>query len=174
MSEEQGIFLGLGSNLGNRYENLKLGIGKLNSHPHIWVKDKSHVYKSPAMYYTDQEEYFNMVIEIETNLIPLDLLNVVKRIEQEVGRKNNNNQRNMPRVLDVDILAYGCLQIKSKLLEIPHLRLSERRFVLKPWNDIAPTFKVPGQNAIVSQILKNTKDNSEVRMVLILDKKGMV
>ena len=59
-------------------------------------------------------------------------------------------------------------------MEIPHLRLSERRFVLKPWNDIAPTFKVPGQNAIVSQILKNTKDNSEVRMVLILDKKGMV
>ena len=81
-------------------------------------------------------------------------------------------KKNMPRILDIDILAIGGLQIHSGLLEIPHAGISERKFVLKPWNDIAPNFKVPGQNALVSDILENTVDNSDVRMVLILDKKG--
>ena len=80
----------------------------------------------------------------------------------------------MPRTLDVDILAMGDLQIHSRLLEIPHGGISERIFVLKPWNDIAPNFVVPGQNAMVSEILENTDDDSDVRMVLIFDKEGMI
>ena len=171
MSEEH-IFLGLGSNVGNRYQNLKSGIDMLNAHPHIWVTEKSHVYQSPPMYNVDQDQYYNMVIAIDTNLIPVELLDTIKTIEKKVGRKVEK-KKNMPRVLDIDILAIGSLQIYSGLLEIPHTGISERKFVLKPWNDIAPNFKVPGQNALVSEILENTDDNSDVRMVLILDKEGM-
>ena len=173
MSEDQHIFLGLGSNVGNRYQNLKFGIDMLNAHPHIWVTEKSHVYQSPAMYNTDQDEFYNMVIKIDTNLIPVDLLSAIKSIEEKAGRKVEK-KKNMPRVLDIDILAIGNLQIHSGLLEIPHAGISERKFVLKPWNDIAPKFKVPGQNALVSEILANTDDNSDVRMVLIVDKEGMI
>ena len=99
-------------------------------------------------------------------------MNAIKVIEEKVGRKVEK-KRNMPRVLDIDILAIGSLQIHSGLLEIPHAGILERKFVLKPWNDIAPKFKVPGQNALVSEILENTDDNSDVRMVLIIDKEGM-
>ena len=115
MSEDQHIFLGLGSNVGDRYQNLKFGIDMLNAHPHIWVMEKSHVYQSPAMYNTDQDEFYNMVIEIDTNLIPVDLLNEIKTIEKKVGRKVEK-KKNMPRILDIDILAIGSLQIHSGLL----------------------------------------------------------
>ena len=172
MSEDQNIFLGLGSNVDNRYQNLKLGINMLNAHPHIWVMKKSHVYQSPAMYNKDQDEFYNMVIAINTNLIPVELLNAIKGIEKKVGRKIEK-KKNMPRVLDIDILAIGNLQIHTGFLEIPHAGIVERKFVLKPWNDIAPQFKVPGQNALVSEILENTNDNSDIRMVLILDKEDM-
>ena len=123
--------------------------------------------------FTHQDKFYNMVIEIDTNLIPMELLNAIKAIEEKAGRKVEK-KRNMPRVLDIDILAIGSLQIHSGLLEIPHTGISERKFVLKPWNDIAPKFRVPGQNALVSEILENTDDKSDVRMVLILDKKGML
>ena len=173
MSEDQRIFLSLGSNMGNRYQNLKNGIIMLNEHPHIWVTDKSHVYQSPPMYNIDQDEFYNMVIEIDTNLIPVELLNEIKNIEKNAGRLQER-KKNMPRILDIDILAIGDLEIHSGLLEIPHGGISERIFVLKPWNDIAPKFVVPGQNAMVSEILENTDDDSDVRMVLIFDKEGMI
>jgi len=173
MSDDHNIFLGLGSNVGNRYKNLIFGIDMLNAHPHIWVTEKSHVYESDAMYNIDQDKYFNMVISIDTNLTPVELLNAIKAIEKKAGRKVEK-KKNMPRIIDIDILAIGNLQIHSGLLEIPHSGISERKFVLKPWNDIAPQFKVPGQNASVANILENTDDYSEVRMVLILDKEGMV
>ena len=173
MSEEQQIFLGLGSNMGDRYQNLKKGIHQLNDHPHIWVTDQSHVYQSPAMYQTDQDDFYNMVVEIDTNLIPLDLLIEIKKIELKAGRILET-KKNMPRVFDIDILAIGDLQIQSKTLAIPHSRISERKFVLKPWSDIAPEFTLQNSSKTVSNLLENTADISEVRMVLILDKEGMI
>ena len=173
MSEEQQIFLGLGSNMGDRYQNLKKGIHQLNDHPHIWVTDQSHVYQSPAMYQTDQDEFYNMVVEIDTNLIPIDLLIEIKKIEIKAGRILES-KKNMPRILDIDILAIGDLQIQSASLEIPHPGISERKFVLKPWSDIAPKFTLSNSSQTVSDLLENTADFSEVRMILILEKEGMI
>ena len=172
MSEEQHIFLGLGSNVGDRYNNMKKGIHLLNDHPHIWVIKQFHVYQSPAMYQANQDDFYNMVIEIDTNLVPVDLLKEIKKIEIKSGRIPEN-KKNLPRILDIDILAIGDLQIQSVSLEIPHPRIFERKFVLKPWNDIAPEFTLPNSSATVSDLLVNTTDSSEVRMVLILDKEGM-
>ena len=81
MSDNERIFLGLGSNLENRYKNLILGINLLNDHPHIWVTNKSYIYQTPPMYYKKQNDFFNMVIEIEMNLNPLQLLHNIKEIE---------------------------------------------------------------------------------------------
>ena len=173
MSEEQQIFLGLGSNMGDRYQNLKKGIHQLNDHPHIWIKNQSHVYQSPSMYQANQDDFYNMVIEIYTNLIPVDLLIEIKKIEIKAGRIPES-KKNMPRILDIDILAIGDLQIHSELLEIPHPGISERKFVLKPWSDIAPEFTLPDSSQTVSDLLENRADNLEVRMVLIFDKEGMI
>ena len=80
----------------------------------------------------------------------------------------------MLRILDIDILAIGDLQIKSQTLEIPHPRISEREFVLKPWSDIAPEFTLPDFSLTVTDLLEKTADYSDVRMVLILDKEDMI
>ena len=77
----------------------------------------------------------------------------------------------MPRILDIDILTFGDLQIHSDLLEIPHPKIFDRKFVLKPWNDIAPDFCIPNNSAKVRELLENTEDISEIHMVLIFDKK---
>ena len=171
MPDDSRIFLGLGSNMGDRYQNLKKGIHLLNNHPHIWVIDQSHVYQSAPLYHTDQEDFYNLVVEIDTNLIPLDLLHGIKKIEKKAGR-DSKSKKNKPRILDIDILAIGDLQIHSKLLEVPHSRISERKFVLKPWKDIAPNFRLPENSLTITDLLDNTEDDSQVRMVLILDKEN--
>ena len=166
MAEDMRIFLGLGSNIDDRYQNLMNGIQQLNDHAHIWVIEESHVYQTPAMYSSDQQDFYNMVIEIETNLNPLQLLDEVKKIEIKLGREPNK-KKNMPRSLDVDILAVGNIIIRSKLLEIPHPKIVERKFVLKPWNDIAPDFLVPNSDKNITELLRITKDRSSTQMVLI-------
>ena len=166
MAEDLRIFLGLGSNIDDRYQNLMNGIQQLNDHAHIWVIDESYIYQTPAMYSSDQQDFYNMVIEIETNLNPLQLLDEVKIIEIKLGREPNK-KKNMPRSLDVDILAVGDILIRSKLLEIPHPKIVERKFVLKPWNDIAPDFLVPNSDKNITELLRITKDRSSTRMVLI-------
>ena len=173
MADDMRIFMGLGCNIGDRYQNLKKGIQLLNKHAHIWVIDKSHVYQSAAMYNLDQDDFYNMVIEIDTNLNPLQLLNAMKKIELILGR-NMEDGKNMPRVIDLDILAIGDLLIRSKLLELPHPKISERKFVLKPWNDIASDFLVPTFDKNISELLYITKDASVTRMVLIVDKENSI
>ena len=166
MAEDLRIFLGLGSNIDDRYQNLMNGIQQLNDHAHIWVIDKSYIYQTPAMYSSDQQDFYNMVIEIETNLNPLQLLDEVKIIEMKMGREPNK-KKNIPRTMDIDILAVGDILIRSKLLEIPHPKIVERKFVLKPWNDIAPDFLVPNSDKNITELLRITKYRSQTRMVLI-------
>ena len=173
MAEDCRIFLGIGSNIDDRYQNLKKGIRMMNDNPHIWIISQSHVYQSPAMYYLDQEDFYNMVIEIETNLNPLELLEEVKSIEMRTGR-DLKVKKNMPRTLDMDILAVGNLLIRSNLLEIPHPKISERRFVLKPWYDIAPDYVIPNINKSITELLKITEDKSSTRMVLITDNESSI
>jgi len=166
MAEDSRIFLGLGSNIDDRYQNLMNGIQQLKNHAHIWIIHESYIYQTPAMYSSDQQDFYNMVLEIETNLIPIELLDEVKKIEIKLGREPNK-KKNMPRSLDVDILAIGDILIRSKLLEIPHPKIVERKFVLKPWNDIAPDFLVPNSDKNITELLRITKDRSQTRMVLI-------
>ena len=168
MPEDMRIFLGIGSNVNDRYQNLKMGMRLINDHPHIWIIEKSYIYQSKAMYYPEQDDFYNMVIEIETNLNPIQLLDSVKTIERKTGR-NTNNSHNMPRTLDLDILSMGDILIRTNVLEIPHPKIAERKFVLKPWNDIAPTYVVPILNKDISGLLKITKDTSPIDRVLIIE-----
>ena len=80
----------------------------------------------------------------------------------------------MPRILDVDILAVGDLLIRSKLLNVPHPKIGERKFVLKPWNDIAPGFVVPNIDKNIEELLQITEDTSTTHRVLILDKEETI
>ena len=128
------VYLALGSNLGNRKENLKEAITALS--PQLDVKAKSHVYETPPWGFEDQPAFLNQVLEAQTYLQPEPLLKHLKRLETALGRKETF--RNGPRLIDIDLLLYDDLILNTPVLTIPHPRMHERGFVLLPMMDIAP------------------------------------
>ncbi|MBM3253081.1 MAG: 2-amino-4-hydroxy-6-hydroxymethyldihydropteridine diphosphokinase [Candidatus Omnitrophica bacterium] len=128
------VFLGIGTNLGNRYKNIKKAIILLKKMPDTIVKKISGLYETIPMGGPKQKNFINGVIKIETRLPPLKLLKYLKNIEKVLGRKKM--VKNGPRPIDLDILFYGDEVINSKKLKIPHSRMFEREFVLKPLRDI--------------------------------------
>jgi len=134
-------FLALGSNLGNRAQNLKNAIDALHSREGIRVTRKSSFYETEPVGGPDQGKFLNSVIEIETTLEPEDLLKAVMSIENELGRVRREHWG--PRTIDIDILTLDDLVYVSPTLSIPHPLMHERSFVLRPLLEIAPNFKHP-------------------------------
>lgn len=133
------IYLALGTNLGDRMENLRQAVTALS--PQMEVKAKSHVYETPPWGYEDQPKFYNQVIKADTYLQPEPLLKHLKRLEVALGRQPNF--RNGPRLIDIDLLFYDHVVQNTPTLTLPHPRLHERGFVLLPLMDIAPEFVHP-------------------------------
>ena len=137
--ENHTVYLALGSNLGNRLENLQLAIAALS--PQMDVKAKSHIYETPPWGYEDQPKFYNQVVKAETYVQPEPLLKHIKRLETALGRQVSF--QNGPRLIDIDLLFYDQVVLSTPLLTLPHPRLQERGFVLLPLMDIAPDFVHP-------------------------------
>ena len=125
-------FLSLGSNLGDRRKQLAEAIGSLGS----WVSAVSPVYETDPVGGPDQGRFLNLVVELETELTPRELLAVCHRLESAAGRVRQ--ERWGPRSLDVDIVWIDGVTLDEPDLQIPHPRMHERRFVLAPLADLAP------------------------------------
>ncbi len=151
------IYLALGTNLGDRFANLRSAIESFS--PELRVTQESTIYETPPWGYTDQPAFLNMVIEAETSLNPRALLTYLKKQEDELGRIKNF--RNGPRQIDLDILFYDNLVMDEEKLTIPHPRLHERAFVLVPLADIAPEFVHPLLGKRVIKLLQDV-DVSEI------------
>ena len=144
MSEKQSsyeIYLGLGSNLGNRFDNLRTAVKHLES-KHIYPKLFSSLYETPPWGYLEQPHFLNATISATTNLSPLEILRKVKLIESHMGRAENN-KRWQERLIDIDILLIPGQIIKSDELQVPHSYLHERSFVLVPLAEISPNLIHP-------------------------------
>lgn len=141
-------FIALGSNMGNSPTHLYTAFKELTKVG--VVTGTSFLYKSAPMYYTDQPAFFNAVCEIHTDLEPLKLLSTLKEIEAKVGR--TETFRNGPRVLDLDIVSYGSLQMQHERLLIPHPKFHERNFVLKPLLDLDPEYVHPALNRTIASL----------------------
>lgn len=152
-------YLGLGTNLGDRQKNLKEAIKAISLKMN--VLQRSSVYETKAWGYTNQPDFLNQVIEVNTDLTPLQLLNFVKRTETELGRVENF--RYGPRLIDIDILFYGTVIRNTTRVQIPHPRLHERAFVLVPMAEMEPDFVHPVLQKTVAELLKNV-DASEIRL----------
>jgi len=157
-------FLSLGSNMGNRYRNISKAISLIKSSNHISFISESKVYESKAMYNTKLENFYNKVVKVETTLIASDLLKFLKNIEIKMGRAWSVH-RYSPRPIDIDILSYGEEIIFSKDLTIPHPQIKERKFVLKPWADIDSNYVLAATNKKISDLLMETKDESQLQIV---------
>ncbi|MEK6528974.1 MAG: 2-amino-4-hydroxy-6-hydroxymethyldihydropteridine diphosphokinase [Nitrospirota bacterium] len=128
-------YLSIGSNLGNREENCEKAISHL-AKKGIKVLKRSSFYETEPWGIKDQRKFINMAVETETVLTPVELLKTLKAIETELGRQKDIHWG--PRIIDLDILLYDNLLIKTENLEIPHPGIKDRGFVLKPLSEIAP------------------------------------
>ena len=161
---EHRVFIALGTNLGDRKENLRKALASLESFAHLLAC--SGVYETPPWGFTDQPWFLNMAVEGDTNLSPYDLLTRLKQLERDLGREPGF--RYGPRLIDLDILFYDELILETPELEIPHPRLEERSFVLAPLADLAPDFQHPVTGRTVLQML-NEVDTSAIRYFDSLD-----
>ena len=147
------IFLGLGSNIGDRYYNLEWALHSLSQK--MGMGQVSSIYDTKPVDNTLQPRFLNMVCEASTCLQPSELLTFVKEIETDMGRKPG--PPNSPRPIDIDILFYGGRVIQTPDLNIPHPRLAERAFVLVPLAEIAPDFVHPVTGKTTSRMLSELK-----------------
>jgi len=130
------VYFGLGSNIGDRLSYLRKALVKLSETDGIALIELSPVYQTEPVGYEAQEDFYNMAVRAETTLSPVDLLSAVKRIEKELGRVEAVHKG--PRTIDIDILLFGDEFVDEYRLSIPHPRMLEREFVLRPLYDIDP------------------------------------
>ena len=135
------VFLGLGSNLGDREANIREALDRLARHPGIRLERVSSYYETAPIGFTEQPDFVNAVALIETELEPADLLHIVVGIENDMGRVRS--QRWGPRVIDIDLLLYNNTEADTPELTLPHPRMMERAFVMAPLAEIAPDLELP-------------------------------
>lgn len=152
------IYLGLGSNLGERLAHLEAAVAALA--PAVRVLRRSAAYETAPWGYTDQPKFLNQVLEGETDLEPKELLKFLKDKEKQLGR--TERFKNGPREIDIDILLIDELVLAEDHLEVPHPNLRERAFVLVPLVEIAPDLRLPGEKLTVKEILASL-DSSGVK-----------
>lgn len=153
-------FIGIGSNLGDPLSNCLDAIATLISLEQISLTQQSSFYKTEPVGFRDQDWFVNGVVEVKTAYSPRSLLETLKVIEYEMGRRAGEKWG--PRVIDLDILFYGQEIINEKDLIIPHPELHKRRFVLIPLNEIAPYVIHPAFGVSVQGLLGRLEDTSEV------------
>lgn len=153
------VFLGLGSNLGDREKNIKEALKRLRESGIAREIKISSFYETEPEGVKNQPFFLNAVLEMETFLSPRNLLDALQVLERQLGRKKGRKWG--PRIIDLDILFYGNLVMKEKDLEIPHPLLAERSFVLTPLAELAPETIHPALKKTVS-VLRDKKNQKNI------------
>ncbi len=154
-------YLGLGSNIGDRRAHLTAAGRALPGHG-VRVARSSSVYETePVGLVSDQPDFFNACLQVETELGPEDLLDACKAVERELGRKHGGI-RHGPRVIDVDVLLLDGLEYRSERLTLPHPEVAERRFVLVPLLELDPELALPDGRAL-AELLESLPAGQAVR-----------
>ena len=148
------VFLGIGTNLGDREQNLREALAVLSQK--MVILKESSVYQTAPWGYLDQPAFLNQVIKAQTDLSSLNLLGFLKETEKLLGRQANF--RYGPRLIDLDILFYGNRIIQTPRLQVPHPRLTQRAFVLIPLAEIAPELVHPQNKQTITQLLAALPD----------------
>ena len=155
-----GVYLSLGSNLGDRAANLRAAIAALPA-ANFHVRKVSSFYETEPVDYLDQPWFLNCVVEGETDSQPIELLHALRAIESQLGGQKAFAKG--PRLLDIDILLFGDQSNVTPELQIPHPRMLDRKFVLTPLAEIAPQLRHPSWPATASELLASSTDPSVVR-----------
>ena len=149
------IYLGLGSNLGDREAALR-NARELLTAAGIGILRESSLYETEPQDVANQPWFLNQVVEAQTALFPMQLLSRVLKIEKELGRRRRSIDKG-PRIIDIDILLYHRFVIDSPALIVPHPRMHERRFVLAPMAELAPELRHPVSKHTMRELLGRIK-----------------
>lgn len=154
------VYLSLGSNIGDRAGNIARAVAALASHG-VRVTRESSLYETEPVDFREQDWFLNSVVEAETDLTPGQVMDALLKIERALGRQRLVPKG--PRLIDMDILLFGSSIVRTPELEVPHPRMAQRRFVLVPFNEIAPGARHPVLKKTVAELLAEVPDPSEVR-----------
>lgn len=152
-------YLLIGTNLGNKEENIKKAIKLLKKVGRI--KKHSAIYETEPWGFADDRNFFNMAVCLETTLNPFELLNEILKIEISIGRKRQERQW-IAREIDIDIIFYDNKIIHDECLVVPHPQLQNRKFVLVPMNEIASRYVHPSIGKNIAALLNECSDDSAV------------
>lgn len=157
-------YLGLGTNLGSREQNLSQALQSLANSPDLHIVRSSSIYETAPWGYTAQPSFLNCAVEVRTKLSPVELLALAKYIESDLGRQENF--RYGPRLIDIDILLYGdeTIHLSQPDLDIPHPRITERAFVLVPITEIAPEIIHPMLNVTLADLLEKVDRKEDINL----------
>jgi 2-amino-4-hydroxy-6-hydroxymethyldihydropteridine diphosphokinase len=154
------VYLGLGSNLGDRIQNIHSALDLLSRYTSLLRV--SSIYETEPVGFLDQPKFLNAACQIKTSLCPFQLLVLTKGIEVSLGRKPGF--RNAPRTVDIDILFYDNLMVNTRALTIPHPRLTERAFVLAPLAEICPEMVHPTHGKSIMELFRGVEKKEGVRI----------
>ena len=145
------IFLSLGSNIGDKKLNITNALSELSEY--VIIKKVSSLYESDPLLFEDQDNFYNLVIEIEYEETALDLLNIIKNIENKLGRQSTF--RYGPRIIDIDILFFNNQVIQEENLTVPHYDWHNRKFVVEPLSELINQKILIDESNIINQNIKN-------------------
>ncbi len=151
------VFIGVGSNVGDKMQNIEKAVELINKNSECEIVNVSSIYESKPYGDVKQDNFFNSVVRIETNLEPDNLFRILKDIEEKIGRIKT--KRWGPREIDLDILLYDDLVYSENNLTIPHRGIQERDFVMVPLIEIEPEIVHPVFKKKISQLLKKADKN---------------
>jgi 2-amino-4-hydroxy-6-hydroxymethyldihydropteridine diphosphokinase len=149
------VYIGLGSNIGDKYQNIALAIDKMRLLPSTLVVEQSSNYLTAPVGSKDQPDFLNAAVKITTDLAPRELLDRLKAIEKALGRVETT--RWGPRVIDLDILLYDNIVMDEETLKIPHPLMHNREFALEPLGEIAPEAYHPVLKKTVREMLQELR-----------------
>lgn len=142
-----GCYVALGANLGDAAAALKAAVAHLTRLPECQLLGCSSLYRSPP-FQTSGPDYVNAVAHLNTGLSAPQLLDALLAVERHFGRERSPTERYAPRTIDLDLLLYGSAQISSSQLTVPHPRLTERAFVVRPLAELNPAQAIPGLGTV--------------------------
>ena len=157
------VFLSLGTNLGNKQDNLLKANNEIREEIGL-VSKLSRIYETTAWGFESKDNFLNQVIVVETDMNPFQLINSCLAIEKKMGRERKNSKNYESRIIDIDILFYGEEIDNGEGLQIPHSMLHQRRFILEPLNEIAPDLIHPILGKSISKLLEECADTGSVKL----------